>query len=701
MKQFLNILTLLLYSLLCQIEAKPIKVEHVSVELVSDQTSILSGVTFTVALRMLMDEHWHTYWINPGDAGLPTKITWELPKGFTAGQIQWPTPKNFKLGEFTNYGYEDEVYLLIDITPPNNLEIGKNYFLKGKVDFLMCENICIPGSADVELRLPASNDDSNINRKWADSIEQTRKNLPVENANWKFSTFAEEGKVFLNLLPLENANEKLNEIYFFSEYPLIDPNAQQKLIKSDNGYLLELIKSDQDKKYKTLPGILYNKNGWTDDGSVVAIKISPEITNDPLPKSIVSKIADKGSGNQITATEKSLLGILIFAYIGGLILNVMPCVFPVLGLKIMGFVKQGGDEKSKIMLHGLIFTLGVLVSFWLLAGTLIILKSGGQEIGWGYHLQSPVFIFLLIQVFFIFGLNLSGLFEVGTSATSIGGNLIMRDGLSASFFTGVLATLVSTPCAAPFLSIALGAALILDPITSIVLFTFIGLGLSTPYLFFAVFPKFIQILPKPGAWMESFKQLMAFPIYATVGLLIWVLAGQINEYGLLAVFISLVLVGLSCWIYGRWSTPASKLNIRRLAVMGSIMVFSGALFIGYPENENSGIIWEEWSQEKVDQNIAEGKIVYVDFTARWCTTCLSNKATVFTSEKVIDMFLDKNIVTLKADWTNRDPKITEALAKYGRSAVPFNIIYSPNLDNPIILPEILTAGIVIETLENL
>jgi thiol:disulfide interchange protein DsbD len=391
---------------------------------------------------------------------------------------------------------------------------------------------------------------------------------------------------------------------------------------------------------------------------------------------------------------------LLLALAGGLILNLMPCVFPVLGIKVLGFVNQSGSDRSKVVTHGLVFTLGVMLSFWTLAGLLLALRAGGAQLGWGFQLQSPAFVFGMTAFLLVFALNLSGLFEVGLSATGVGGKLQMQSGYGGSFFTGILATLVATPCSAPFLAPALGAALTLSALESILVFTAIGLGLSAPYLLLSAFPAAVRFLPRPGAWMETFKQLMAFPLYATVGWLAWVLAGQTkdNDNALLLIFFGLVLVAMAAWVYGRWPKPAGRL--------AAVLLVVGGLAVGWPKPAEAAtatasgytVKWAPWSPEAVTAAQAAGRTIYVDFTARWCATCQTNKAAVFSSDAVLAELGRRNVLLLKGDWTSKDPAITAELAKWNRSAVPFNLIYAPGRSEPLVLPELLTPGIVLEAL---
>jgi thiol:disulfide interchange protein DsbD len=328
---------------------------------------------------------------------------------------------------------------------------------------------------------------------------------------------------------------------------------------------------------------------------------------------------------------------------------------------------------------------------------LAILRAGGDQLGWGFQLQSPVFVFGLAAVMLVFALNMSGLFEFGLSATGTGAGLQMKSGLTGSFFTGVLATVVATPCSAPFLAPALGAALALSTFQSFVVFTAIALGLSLPYLLLSAFPGAVKLLPRPGAWMETFKQFMAFPLYATVGYLVWVLAGQVTENGLLTVFFGLVLIAMGIWVYGRWRAPGSSPGRARFGLVGGLVLLALGAWTGWPQPPApTDIAWEPWSAERVAQLRTEGRPVYVDFTARWCATCQANKKLVFGSAEVRRVFAEKKFATLRGDWTNRDPKITAELARWSRSAVPFDLIYLPGRPEPIELPELLTAGTVLD-----
>lgn len=665
--------------------AGPVQSPHVESELVSEAAAIAPGQPFTVALRMKMEPHWHTYWVNPGDSGLATSIEWTLPEGFVAGPIQFPAPERIPTPPLMTYGFEGEIFLLVEITPPEDLQPGDTVTLRARADWLVCKEMCIPGGAEYELTLPVAGR-MEKDARWAPKIAEARALIPVKDSRWH-AVFVETDDGFrLYVEPPQGVDLPAADAYFFAvEEGVVEPAAEQ-MVSREGGYVVFSLK----RSSLAEPGLERLAGVVVSDAGPVLLEAA-RVDAAPTAAGVAAAADDGGA--------LSLALVLPLAFLGGLILNLMPCVFPVLGIKILGFVNQAGADRRKVTLHGLVFTLGVLVSFWILAGVLIVLRAGGQELGWGFQLQSPEFVFVLAVFLLIFALNLSGLFEVGLSATGVGATLQMKGGFAGSFFTGVLATVVATPCSAPFLAPALGAALALPAATSVLVFTVIALGLAVPYLILSIFPGLVRFLPRPGPWMEAFKQFMAFPLYATVAFLVWVLAGQVSEAGLLKVFVALILVAMAAWAYGRWVQGLGGTKARRFGFTFAGVAFAAGLWLGFPSHDVSREIqWEKWSPQRVAELQAQGRIVYVDFTARWCATCQSNKALVFSSEKVRQAFRELEVVPLKADWTNRDPEITRALEAFGRSAVPFNLIYAPDAPEPIVLPEILTADIVLEAL---
>jgi thiol:disulfide interchange protein/DsbC/DsbD-like thiol-disulfide interchange protein len=683
--------------------AAPLAKAQVKVSLVAANASIQPGRSFTVALHLVHQPKWHTYWLNPG-TGLATTIKWKLPPGWKAGDIQWPAPEvlNDGSGNIIGNGYEGDVLLPVTLTPPDDLQPGASVELQAGVEWLMCKDECRPGKAVVSLTLPVSAGQPARDKHWDARIRAVLAGLPGNDERWTEAASRDSKNVILAVVPKSAGAHVPIDLHFFSEDGLVAYDQPQDA-KSDGrgGWLLTLpIAADGPTAATRLVGVLTSGNGWRTDGSLRGLRID-------LPFGEAAEVAAQINPSASAETPPApaagggLAGTLVLAFVGGLILNLMPCVFPVLGIKILGFVNQAGSERSKVVAHGLVFSSGVLVSFWTLAAVLAVLRTGGAQLGWGFQLQSPAFVFALAGIMLAFALNMSGVFEFGLGATGVGSELQSKSGYAGSFFTGMLATLVATPCSAPFLAPALGAALTLSTAESFLVFTTIAIGLSTPYLLLSIFPGAIKALPRPGAWMETFKQLMAFPLYATVGYLVWVLAGQVSESGLLALMIGLVLIAMGLWIYGRWRAPGASAGRARFGLVAGAALIALGAWNGWPRPpEPMEVAWEKWSPETVDALRSQGRIVYIDFTARWCATCQANKRVVFHSADVLKTFQDENIATLRADWTNKDPQITAELAKYHRSAVPFDLIWLPGRDNPVLLPELLTPGIVLKALKD-
>ena len=685
---------------------------QVRATLVAADSAIQPGRPFTVALRLQHKEHWHTYWINPG-TGLATSLAWKLPEGWKAGEILWPVPKVLrdKKGNVTGNGYEDDLLLPVTLTPPADLTPGSRVQLKAMADWLMCEDVCIPGNAEVSLSLPVAAEVPAPAPEWGAKIGAVLARLPRADAAWTVSASRVGGEITLTIRAAgaTGAVHAPGTLHFFAADGLVAYDLPQVLTTEGGVYALKL-KADASAPAdaKRLVGVVTAANGWKADGTLPGLAVDVAFAAAPAASAAKSPAAAASGGGSTAGAAGSLAGTLLLAFLGGLILNLMPCVFPVLGIKILGFVNQAGHQRGRIVAHGLVFTGGVVASFWLLAGALAVLRAGGDQLGWGFQLQSAPFVYGLAVLLLVFGMNMSGVFEFGLSATAVGGDLQMKSGYAGSFFTGVLATVVATPCSAPFLAPALGAALAVPPLESFAIFTSIAVGLSTPYLMLSIFPDAVKVLPRPGAWMETFKQFMAFPLYGTVGYLVWVLAAQTSEEGFLWTLLSLAVIALAVWIYGRWNAPGASAGRARFGVVGLIVVGAAGLWLGWPRPVNASatpaagqppaVVWDAWSPEAVAKLRSEGRVIYVDFTARWCATCQTNKKIVFASDEVLRHFAENRIVTLRADWTNKDPRITAELARFQRSAVPFNVIWKPGRDEPVILPELLTPGIVLDAL---
>jgi thiol:disulfide interchange protein DsbD len=718
------------------LQARAVRNGAVQVELVARQAAVQPGRPFWVALRVEHDAPWHTYWLNAG-TGYPTSLAWTLPEGFSAGPIVWPAPHTVKdtAGNVTGNGYEGTVHLFVQITPPATLAVGSTVQLRAAADWLMCAESCMPGDAKVALTLPVAADPGAENA----AVAKAFADLPRDPAPWGVSARRDGAKVFLTITaPQGAAAAHVPEgLHFFEEQALIDYAALQTVTVGRGTWSLELATvPDAPADAAHLKGLLVAKNGWTAGEGYAALAVDVPFaaakavgatvgaTEGSAPAPGGSSAAGAGATASAGATDGAaasagLLGTVLLAFLGGVVLNLMPCVFPVLGIKVLGFVNQAGSDRGKIVLHGLVFTAGVLASFWALAGALLALRAGGEQLGWGFQLQSAAFVYGMAVFMLVFALNLSGLFEVGLSATGAGAGLQSQEGLGGSFFTGMLATLVATPCSAPFLAPALGAALALSAVESLVVFTAIAVGLSAPYLLLSLFPSAVKVLPRPGAWMETFKQLMAFPLYATVGWLVWVLAAQTagDDYGLLMILFAFVLVAMAAWAYGRFGQAHGKPSRQRWGTAAARALLVAGVALGWPQpppavgssSPGAGgasgkgayaVAWQPWSPEAVAAAQAAGRTIYVDFTARWCATCQTNKAAVFSSSEVLAELARRDVLLLKADWTNKDPRITQELAKFQRSAVPFNLLYHPGQAAPRVLPELLTPGIVLDALRS-
>jgi thiol:disulfide interchange protein DsbD len=668
--------------------------EYVRAQFTGFADHVEPGTPYLLGLVLEHEEGWHTYWQTTA-TGYATSIQWDAPEGISVGPIQWATPKTYTVQNLTDYVYEGVTVLLMQVDVPetytdSSLELGFT------VDWLMCSDICIPGSVSGSLTLPVASGPASMAEAAASLQEKAMRNQPAAPGPYALKAWRQGPEA----VTFEISGPSLpSDLYFFDATATFKPVASQPLRRIDPDTVRLSLELDPTAETvpETLNGVLGAQAGWPGLDGRPGIAVDLPLLSAPPAE------AD-------AATANLTLGLIALAFAGGLILNLMPCVFPVLGLKIMGFVGQAGSSRGRVVAHGLVFSAGVLLSFWVLAFALILLRSAGHQLGWGFQLQSPAFVLALLFLLFAFALNMSGLFEVGQSAVGVGSKLTAKSGLSGSFFSGVLATVVATPCAAPFLAPALGAALTLPPLASYTVFTFIALGLAGPYLLLSSFPALINKLPRPGPWMETFKQSMAFLLYATVAYLLWVIVGQLDPaagyspFSLLQVLLGLVGLALAGWIFGRWGAYHRPRQTRMIASFVAIMTAGVALGSAFtslkqPDPEVTSIAWETWAPGKAEALAADGHVVYVDFTARWCVTCQTNKATILASGKVREVFKDPSVVTLKADWTNQDADISQALASFGRSAVPFNLIYGPGLEAPLILPEILTPGIVLEAME--
>jgi thiol:disulfide interchange protein len=642
--------------------------------LIPEVTAVAPGETFTVALKLEHPEKWHSYYLNSGGVELPPSIEWQLQNGAKAGAMQWPVPEAKEGFNGKSFVYNGSPVFLIEITPPASLSPGDTFSLSANAKWQICEMSCIDEKAKFSIDLPVAAE-SVIDSGQAELFKTARLRIPSAHPSPADIT-AGAKKDAPNEIHLHLPKMDAPPTEFIPNQPYIKALSEGgKVTETESGTLVILQRKLTDMLDEPIP------QGNTVSGIVVGTKTFtiPETKISAPPAEAVS--------------FSKLLPILGGMFIGGLILNLMPCVFPVIGLKIMGFVQQAGENRRSIALHGVTFALGVLASFAVLSGILFAiraaaLKNGTELKGWGYQLQDPWVVVILLLLMFILGLNMFGLFEIGASATSVGGKLQTKTGHTGSFFSGVLATVVATPCSAPFLGVAIGAAMALPAYQFFPAFGAMAMGLAMPYLTLSLMPHLVEKLPRPGAWMESFKQAMSFLLFATAGYLLWVYSGLIGQENLLAPLLGLSLIAAGAWVYGRWNLPHKSGKIRAAALAFTALFAISGTVMALPKEKQD--LWQPWSAELVEELLSEDTPVYIDFTAQWCLTCQVNKKVAYT-HKVLALAKEKGIVFLKADKTAANPAIEAKLQELGRSAIPVNVLLIPGKE-PIITPEVLTPG---------
>jgi thiol:disulfide interchange protein DsbD len=686
--------------------AEPVRTPNVEAELVAERTALVPGETTTVALRLKIRDRWHTYWRNPGDSGLPTTLEWKLPHGVRAGAIQWPPPKALPVGPLVNYGYEGEVFHLVDIAVPAHLPVGEPVSLAARADWLVCEETCIPEGADLVISLPVARS-ADADRKWAAPIRSTRDALPGPLAGWSAAATGDGSTIKLTLAPGGAADNPGKLSFFPYEPEIIEPSRAQAVTRDGGRWVLALPVSHQYKPGGSrLAGVIEASSGLAGARyAAIDIPLTGTIVAGPKPLDAPTRQLSLGGGTGTSAL--SLATALALAFAGGLLLNLMPCVFPVLSLKVMGFVAHR-DAKSTMQREAIAYGAGVVLSFATLAIALVALRAAGEQLGWGFQLQSPAVITALAILFFLLALNLSGVFEFGMFAPSSAAGWTSKNRTLDAFGSGVLAVIVASPCTAPFMGAALGYAISQSVPVTLAVFVVLGVGMALPYVLLAWFPAWRRKLPKPGAWMERVKQVLAFPLYATVAWLAWVLGAQIDNDAVLRLAIVLILVAFTAWAWRTYRGSGAK----RWAVAAGIGVVATAVLLmplvtgampsaeARPSQGAEDDAWAPFSPTKVAELTANDRPVFVDFTAAWCVTCQVNKRLVLDSADVRAAFARKNVSLVRADWTRRDPDITRALAALGRSGVPVYVLYRPGKP-PLMLPEVLQAGLVYDALATL
>ncbi len=704
---------------------------HVHVQLVVPESGFKPGAVADAGLYFRIDKGWHVYWKNAGDAGEPPHIKWTLPDGITAGPLQFPAPKRLPLGPLMDFGYEDEVLFPFTLNVAGTAQPGPDV-LHAKVNWLVCQASCIPGKAELEVtrsiltgsaKSAAVSPDAELTRRLSGRIP----NLLPEKVKVSFEPIKEGFR-----LSISTGRKETEAAFFPADQEILDNPAPQKLTSTPAGLVLDL------KKDASLTAAPARLNGVIELSGGRAYEVAaapgpglkagtasapagpaptspptlapvPPAPVPPAPGATLTPSAPAASvppASQHSAAPPASGGLLQaagLAFLGGLLLNLMPCVFPVLFLKGLSLVNSGNEERQRLRIHGLVYTAGILASFWALVAVLLALRAAGSTLGWGFQFQSPVFLELMAGLLFFLGLSLAGQFEIGLTLTSAGGALAQKHGYTGSFFTGVLAVVVATPCTAPFMGAALGYALAQSAAVTFAVFTALAVGLAVPYVALTFQPAWTRLLPKPGAWMEVLKQAVAVPIFATVIFLAWVLARGYGADLLLALLASFLLLAIAGWFLGRWPAGRWAAAVASLIVLSAVTVgvlAPGRLApgAGSPAAAESQGGWEPWSAAAVARYQAQGRPVLVDFTASWCLSCQVNERVALEQPSVQKAFQDGNVALLKADWTRGDDAITQALAALGRSGVPAYALYVPGEKSPRLLPEALTPGIVLDAL---
>ena len=654
------------------------------------------GKQLWFGLQLAHQPDWHTYWKNSGDSGLPTLLDWQLPAGFNAGEIAWPTPKKISIGTLANYGYENTVLLPVPITVAAGFS-GSQLDVKLKAAWLVCRKECIPQEGDFSLSIPVQSSTAINGRAFQAAFDASPKPLPAAGSQVEVS--GQTIKVALAGLPAALHGQTL--AFFPETGSVIEPAALWQQAWQGGLWTAQVPLSGQRTESPAVMPLVVARGAeaFRIEAPVVGEwpKVAAAATLPPALEAALRANAAAGASPVPSppgsAAPLGLLAALFGALLGGLILNLMPCVFPVLAIKVVSFVHV--KDRATRMTTGLAYTAGVVLSFLALGALLLALRAAGEQLGWGFQLQNPAVVAALAVLFTLMGLNLAGLFEFGSVLPSRLASAQAKNPAINSFLSGVLATAIASPCTAPFMGASLGYAVGLPAAQALAVFGAIGLGMALPYLAASLVPAVARALPRPGAWMVTFRQLMAFPMFATVAWLVWVLGQQSGIDGAGALLGLLVLMALALWaftLHGKIRVTIATISIAAGAIalwsIGPVVIKSqdqGA-FVSQP-----GKGWQPWEPGRVDQLNAQGQSVFVDFTAAWCVTCQYNKKTTLSDPAVLADIGNKKVALLRADWTRRDPGVTAALTQLGRSGVPVYVIYKPGYA-PVILSEILSVS---------
>lgn len=682
------------------LHAAPYQGHHAVVELVADRSAITPGERFQLGLRFELEPHWHVYWKNPGASGFPPEIDWDLPEGFKIEEMQFPAPERYELGGLVSYAHEGNPLFIVEVRAPEDLVLKEAITLRAKAYWLICKDVCIADEANLSLELALAEFPEPAN---TELFELARAAQPQSNAALAVFAADREGVLEIELNGVEGLGTDADVYFYALPEGLVDPNAQQRLSEDATRLRIPFAETYDGSIPDPLPGVL------SLGGTSYRVEVP---ARPPEPTGAAAVDAVQGADGVEMGFEDRLLsfgfgGWLVLAFLGGLILNIMPCVLPVLSLKVFSLLKHTGQSRGQALGHGLAYTAGVVLSFIALAAVLLALRAAGELIGWGYQLQSPGFTLGLGVLFFVFGLNLLGVFEIGVGLVGADRTVSQRNDVFGSFGMGILAAVVGAPCMGPLVASVSGLALQVPAVQGLVIFGTMGLGLAAPFLVLAVFPKLVAFLPKPGVWMETFKQFMGFLLMLAVIFIASVIGNSGGVAAMLVMLLVLFLAGMAAWIYGRWAVPVKPAKTRRIAsAIALSLLIAGLVYgVGGVRQAYANVSvevkadgpWATWSPERVELELAAGNPVFVDFTATWCLICQANKIAM-RSEETTALFEEHGVISLEADWTLRDPVIAEVLQQYGRAGVPLYLLYAPD-GRVVELPQNLTNGIVRNAVE--
>ncbi|NNL88769.1 MAG: hypothetical protein HKP25_06835 [Marinicaulis sp.] len=665
--------------------------EYTTTTLLSEKSGIEPGGTTWLAFHQNVRDNWHVFWKNPGDAGLPLALEWELPPGFEPGEVVFPAPEFIPVGPLASYAHEGEPVFLAPLTAPEEAIVGETIDIKVKALWQACEEICVPEDAAFSISLPVL-ERATPRYDLAPLFRAARKATPpIADYPAKFSA----GQNGDYELVIDNWSASTENIFFFPEQEgLTKPAAAQRAVLDGDRLTIRMQPGwVEHVEAGVLPGVL--RFGGDDEQHIaISAKVDRPIAK-PRPLTAAATVSERGLGL-----------LLAMAFFGGVILNAMPCVFPILFVKAANILNSASENNGEIRQHGLLYGAGVLATFLLIGGALLILRAGGAQLGWGFHLQSPMVVGLSAYILLLVGLNLFGVFHVGASIAGAGQGLTQKGGATGAFFTGALAVVVAAPCIGPLLSAPMGAALLRPPVIGILIFAVLAIGFAAPYVLLSFYPALGKRMPKPGAWMATFKQALAFPVFAAAAYFLWVFARQTGDGALGVLLSGALFISLGAWLFEQSKGDGRAAFAARIAAAFAVVAAVAPLTrieasadTGVEKPGAYGAISPEiYDPELLDAFRASGTPVFVDFTAAWCVTCQFNKMTVLKTKEISDAFRETGTVLMVADWTVRDPEITAALESFGASGVPLYVFYDAS-GAPEVLPQTLSKKIVVNALK--